>query len=317
MQTSKWPGLIVAILLFSSPDILAQSPDLRQDQAFFDQQLPVFQGWLEETGLSPALRAGRVLADSQKVTLFLHLEYADRDTTVSAWNQLRRDFQENSALALEERLFFKMAFVMELPFEKAELRILNLPAYGQMPAIDGTIYYDAAREKVARKGAFRTEVKENVLIPAFVLDTSYTRQLTLSCEMTEQLRYKLNNQLASRLRSYFEKRTDKQYVFLHNKNPVILEVMNVKSEVIPVGWFGFTNPNEHLLITIDHKATPGGIRIFCIIDGKFGNGLIKPRSVMGFRDMSPEYKTELVRYGKVFTNDRLQGWVTEIINDKK
>jgi len=305
------------LLLLCCLQTQAQSQDLRKDQAFFDQQLPVFQSWLEETGLSPALQASRVVADSQKVALFLYLDYADRDTAVSAWNRLRRDFQENSALALEERLFFKMAFVMELPFHQAELRILNLPAYGQMPAVDGTIYYDAAEEKVARKGVFRTEVKEEVFIPSFALDTSYTRQLAMSCEMTQQLRYQLNQHLAVRLKTYFEKRTDAQYVFVHNKNPVIVEVMNIKSEVIPAGWFGFTNPNEHLLITIDHKATPQGVRFFCTIDGKYGNGLLKPRSVMGFRDMSPEYKAELLRYGKMFTNDRLQGWVTEIINDKK
>jgi hypothetical protein len=306
---------ILFLLLGLQSLVIAQ--DLRDDQAFFEQQLPVFQSWLEETGLSPALQASRVVADSHKVALFLYLDYADRDTAISAWNRLRRDFQENSALALEERLFFKMAFVLELPFGQAELRILNLPAYGQMPAVDGTIYYDAAEEKVARKGVFRTEVKEEVFIPAFVLDTSYTRQLSLSCEMTEQLRYRLNQQLASRLKAYFEKKTDAQYVFVHNKNPVIVEVMNVKSEVIPAGWFGFTNPNEHLLIIVDHKSTAKGIRFFCTIDGKYGNGLLKPRTVAGFRDMSPEYKAELLRYGKVFTNDRLQGWATEIINDKK
>ncbi len=319
MRKNRWYFLVLrlffGLLHLSYIQLNAQKFDLRGNQAFFDQQLPVYQEWMEETGLSPALKASHVVVDSQKVRLVLVLDFADRDTAASAWNQLRQDFQKTSALALEERLFFKMAFVMELTLEQTELRILNLPAYGQLPAIDGTIFYDTLKEKVGIKGVFRTEVKAEVFIPSFVLDTSYTKNfaITNASNLNEESRYRLNNKIAIRLKNYFGKRTDMQNVFPRSRNPVVVEVMNIKSEVIPAGILGFTNPNEHLLITIDHKSTPEGIRFFCTIDGKYGNGLIKPRSVMGFRDMSPEYKCELARYINVFTNDWLHDWVVQII----
>lgn len=316
-RISRLVKLLFALLLMGSAELPGQSQllDLRKDRAFFNEQIPTFENWLKETGLDPALQVSKVAVDSHKVSLILHFNYADKDSAASAWNELSRSFNKVSALALEERLFYKMAFVMELPYEQAEIQILNLPAFGQIPALDFSIYYDAVKEKIGRKGAFRTKVDEEVFIPAFVLDTAFVRQFTLSNagELTEQFRYQLNTEIAYRLKNYFEKKTEKQYVFLQSKNPVILEVMNVKSEVIPPGLLSFTNPNERLLISIDHKPTAKGIQFFCTIDGKYGNGLIKPRSLLGFRDMSPEYSGELKRYAKVFTNERLYNWATQIV----
>jgi|GEM_PF-3059524 hypothetical protein len=314
-----WIAALGIILLSANSEGIAQSTDLRNDQVFFIQQQAVYQGWLEETGLNPALQVERIQVDSHKVTLTLQFNYKDSDTATSAWNRLRQDFQENFGLALEERLFFKFSTVMEVKLEQAELRIINYPKYGELPVVDGTIYFDSAFKKVARKGIFRKEEKSNVFIPSFILDTSFTKRLSMSDSLnfTEQLQYKLNQELANRLRNYFEQKTDKKYVYLPNKNPIQLEVMNIKSEVIPAGWVSFNNPNEHLVITIDHKITKKGLDFFCTIDGKFGNGLFKPRSLRGFRDMSPNYKHELKRYTNEFATDKIDKWVKEILRKIK
>lgn len=317
MKGIKIMVCMVLVFTLGSP-LFAQSEDLREDSSFFERQQVVFQDWLEETGLSPALQAEELRIDSQQLQLWLRFDYSDRDTAVAAWDRLRSDFQVREGLALEERLFFKLAFLMEVGWEHLEIKLYNQPAYGQLPILDGTIYFDSAVKKVARRGIFRTEVQLKVVVPSFKLDTTLSQQAVLENPMapTHEVRKNLDSALVETLMTYFGKITEKHFLQLQTTTPIVLQIRDIQSQVFTNGTPGIRQPHEYLQFTIDYRLLPEGLHVYLTVDGKYGSiPFEQSRRIYTF-EPSEEYREALNRYTRLFLYDPLMVWIRELLHIK-
>lgn len=306
-----FPILLTATLL------QGQSVDFRNDQAFFDQRIPVFEQWLNNSGLSMALSVENLAVDSQLVRLTLQFHYADPDTASSAWLKLKEDFQQQAGFSLEDRLFYKLATVLEVPFNHLELGFINFPSRGELPVLDFTLYFDPQSSTVSKRGFFRgPPVEGSIIIPFYELETDdiCSTHFSFNEAFGEKERRQLNRQMGERLVHFYRQKTDDKHVSPYSWDPVVIEVMNIKSEVIPAGLVSFTNPNERLMVNLCFDLNDEGLLVLCTIDGQIGNGLFRPRVVKGFRDMTPDYQDELIRYTNQLILEQLDPWVREFLN---
>ncbi|MEO0734473.1 MAG: hypothetical protein AAFZ52_16670 [Bacteroidota bacterium] len=301
------------LLLFLPLTGLAQT-DLRTDQEFFRAELPAYQEWLDRTGPGAVLRVKDLTVRSRKLTLLLETKPEDETAAVSALNELRADFDSLNAVRLEERLFLKLLTTMEVAADRAEILLLNKPAAGKFPSLRLRIFHDG--EQIVAEGNFRNEVPHQVTLPPFRLDTTFRHRLATDADLAAdpEVHFRINRGLLDSLRAYFVPRLPEGFPpRLVSESPGVMLIRNVKAEVVEPGFLTFLDPHESLDFTVDHRFTPEGIELHLIVDGKIGSGLRPPRSSRGFRDMDPEYQTELETYVRTFTLERLQPWLLAIL----
>lgn len=297
----------------------AQKDDLREDSLFFLEQEKNYQSWLNATGLGKSFSSKGLYILENSIVLQLEFLSAPEDTAIWALKRLRSDYLLQSGFPLEEELFYRMVSLLEITPPQAIIQIRNTPGTDGLPAIDFRIEYDLIEQRVGTKGFLRSTVKDSVFIPAFALSTSYNQSnkwIDVNT-VSDNRRYAISQKIAAKFSEYFAQKTERRFIIPRCRNPVMCEVMNVKGEVVPPGFFGITDPYERLVFTIDVQPEKNGLRIFCTVDGKYGSGLFRPRTVQGFRDMFPEYHAELSRYTEHFTQFILYDWIIQIIKADK
>ncbi len=310
---------LLLLLLFAgigTPSIFAQDIDLQKDTAFFFSQDSTYQQWLTDIGLGEYLSKDKLQIRKTKLIYSLKFEYVAEDTAVYAWKRLKKDFEKDKAFSLEEQLFFKLTDLMEIDYDQLILKVSNTPKYGELPAVDGRIRYNEETGEVEWSGDFRSTVPDSVIIKDYVLCDQYNEnsELLTAPELPEEWKAKIYNALIDSLTTRFKAKTDD--VKIKNKDPIEIKVMNIKEEVIPGGMVGLLNPNELLTYRIAMKKEAEGIRLSCVVDGRFGFSLWRLRTSKNFRDMSPEYHEELVDYTNAFTKVTLTELVEKILQQQ-
>lgn len=101
-------------LLFTVTFSAVSQSDLRQDSAFFHAQKQTYQKWLDHSGMGKMLLVHAVEVQQDELALYLAFPFSDADSVTMAWWQLKKDFESNSDLTLEQQLFYKMTHIMEL-----------------------------------------------------------------------------------------------------------------------------------------------------------------------------------------------------------
>jgi len=308
--------LILFIIPFSAQ---GQSSDLYRDSLFFYEQERNYQSWLNEVGLGGTLSTDGVQIYDNQIVLHLKLQASSEDTAYWLFQRLVGDFGNNSAFSLEQTLLYRMINTMELRPPEALVILRNHTEYGQLPSIDYRIFYDSITNTVVMKGSLRSIIRDSILLPAFILDTKMNqqKQLKTSHDFVDADLYKLMQKLGEKFVEHFSGKTDPRFIVRLCRNPLIYEVMNTKGEVVPTGYFSILDPNERLVFTVEVRPEKKGLQIVCMIDGKYGSGLFRPRTVKAYRDMVPEYAGELARYSQYFTQILLPEWIMQIIKDEK
>ena len=295
-----------------------QQSDLRNEQTFFEKQKDNYKDWLIESGLDKALTIRQLNVNEANITLKLDFNFSASDSSIWAWKRLKNDFESKSSMNLENTLFSRLAFMTELEFKKVNINIKNKYKPGDLPSVDINIYFDTLEQEIVAKGFFRSIVKDSVAIPHFSLKRRFNQKDTsisiFGANPNKYMEYVEN--LKQKFKSHFKGKTDTNNIQLLSREPCIFQVLNIKSIAVPSGIFTIIDPTEMLTFTINLKRENQSVRVYCTIDGKYGSGLFRPRSLNGYRDMFPEYKNDLIRYSQIFTQNTLYQWINEIINHK-
>jgi len=307
------------ILFITQFTTQGQSTDLFSDSLFFYEQERNYQSWLNDVGLGEALSTDGIQIYHNKIALHLKLQTSSADTAYWLFQRIVKDFGDSSPFSMEQTLLYRMISIMEIRPPEALIILRNRTEYGQLPSIDYRIFYDPATNIVVMKGTLRSIIRDSILLPAFILNTKINQQKQLNTvhDFTNSKLYKLKQKLGEKFVEHFSGKTEPRFVVKLCQNPLICEVMNVKGEVVPTGYFNILDPNERLVFTVEVRSERKGLHIVCMIDGKYGSGLFRPRTVKAYRDMVPEYAGELARYSQQFTQILLPEWIMQIINDEQ
>lgn len=111
------------LFVFTAVQGMAQSADLRQHELFFEQQSRAYQDWLQQTGLSQALRLHEVQVLREGVLLNLQFATAQADSVSALWYGAKDAYEADHLLTLEEALFLKMLRLLDLQSDQALLQI--------------------------------------------------------------------------------------------------------------------------------------------------------------------------------------------------
>lgn len=135
----------VGCFFFVLPIFLFSQKGLEGDLPFFQERMQVYQRWLEHTGLGQVLKVHSVELDersSDTLSLYLSIIGKDTDYMISAWEQLKKDFEDQSLLTLEQQLFFKMTDLMDLDQAQALVQIFDTYDLSVAPCFFIGIYFD-------------------------------------------------------------------------------------------------------------------------------------------------------------------------------
>lgn len=312
--------LCCSLFIFISSFCFAQESKFHDDGDFFIKQKSVYQSWLNQIGIGKTLEVCRwvVKPEQKKIFVKLRINHTTGDSAIYTWRRLQKDFGEASPLTLEEELFLKMLYIMEIEPNQAELSITHKTKSGQLPFFHAKIVYDKSRQ-IVFKSCSRSEVADSVSISRFRIKPGHITydEILNNKEIGIEWTEKLLDSLLSKLKEYFEhKATEDTEIHSYRFGPgkFRVRVKNIKSEVIS-GDKGILSPHEYLVFTIVLKKKAEGLLFDCIVDGKYGFALWKQRE-NGFRDMHPKYEKELTIYAECFSNEILRKYIRKVLNSQ-
>ena len=125
-----------------------QTQDLRQDLEYFNQQKDIYQKWLDNSGIGSVLKVKELDVQEKQLTLFLKFEYTNIDSIVQAWTTIKREFEKENSIRLEQQLFYKLANLMEVRQSLVRVAIFDTYDLRKEPLFLRGIYFDAGIVKV-------------------------------------------------------------------------------------------------------------------------------------------------------------------------
>jgi hypothetical protein len=296
----------------------AQIEDLTQDTAFFEDQTEVYQRWLDHSGLGQYLSVYDIEVEKDMLSVYLNFPYSDLDSIQNAWDQLKSDFEDNSAITLEEQLLYKASFIMEVDQHMINVQIYDtyklLEKETFMRAIffqDGQVYTEEDNPRDKRESF--------TLRPTDLSNNKEENSTDFQQRFSKQ-------QVYERIYSYAQKRF-KQAVCL-NRNPdirlleqdnnLVFEVTDLCREVLtdeanPVLcqlWNTFSKDQcnwvkrELLRFTFTYEElSDGGFRLVVVVDGKVGSGFYDEVKRGGYMSMEVDFDEYLETYAQSFTTE--------------
>lgn len=300
---------------------------LEKDEAFFRQQVPVFQKWLDMNGLGEVLNVRDVVVSPNEVDLFLEIPgpYTHPDSLADYvflnWIELRHTFRQKNAINLETQLFLKMLHIMELEREQAFVHLYDT-------------YETSRQEKVGYRISFQNEQITTDSLPFRPKATFHSvkilssRQAGIAQSEIEIKRefLKGNDQLFDRIYSFFrqvrfqnntiqpiEKIRDlEQGLYTISVKPIYKEVLKDQENQLICQWLnrlGFSDCNtlKKEWLTFTFKVTPNefGFQLDCTLEGKCSErrNLLSARGSFKEIDHDPASKEILQDYGDLFLGD--------------
>lgn len=307
--------------------IAQESIDYRQDSAFFYRQISSYERWLSTQNLDNYFRFDETPLTIKKRRLTLNLFFLIKgvDASINGINQLNERFKTQTRFSLEEVLFQKALHYFEVLPEDLVLKVKSLPDdenqgfYGR--GVDSRLRYET--EGVSKNfivtpfSTLKTEVKDTLVINNFEIPPGLFSflQLNLDSSKIKKKERELCSHIKQKAEEYFNKKGGEfLYSFPASTNSITINVKNFKHEVLKPGWIGgLFDPNEKLTFTIKilfPENENNLLRIPMIIDGKYGQGVFKARS-LDWHEMHPEYLADLDDYVKFTWKERVRTWIYE------
>ncbi len=116
-------SLLLPLLL--SPLLLIGQFSLEEDREFFESSSWKYQDWLENTGLGQVLKVHTIRVEPQKVTLYLAFHQEEPNRCWEQWRLLDQMMKQQWQQSLEERLFYTMTVLFNLPGTAASIQVYN------------------------------------------------------------------------------------------------------------------------------------------------------------------------------------------------
>jgi len=318
-------NLFLFCILFLSSATAQRNTVLSADQPFFEQQGRDYQRWLNQSGLGQVLHVERVRVADTELSLDLGFHTTNADTVNAQWKELKATFarHDSSGHTLEEALFYKMLYFMEIKPEQGYVQLFNSfdTQKDLYPCFFRGIRFERGQVLTDEQGC-RTQFPEFDLKPA---DVQASRTVSVAV-----FRKKFSKSAVfKKLETFVDQRfTPKK---CDNRNPTV-EWLDRQDEL----WFNVndlckevlwdeTNPwwcralygagfesyrncikRERLEIHIRYTETTEGFNIRCSLDAKFGSGFWDEVGRGAYKNMETDYKTFVEQYALKFKNELRQ-----------
>lgn len=283
--------MICWLVVFGQKPLPAQTPDLRQDLAFFQAKLPEFQTWLQQNQLDLVLVADSVSAAPRKVTLYLRASYRGArvcDSLQCAWDRLERANYQQSGQFFHRRLLHKWAFLAEVHEEQAEVVVrCHDPAHfiRRINSRNGNIPVDGRN--------IRSGSVVEVRLPASMQGINVGDNMALlpnkkvKAVCTGARRYLANLYKNKGTPILWQARVDSSYTTV---DEFVLEVTHLSYEICPDGFF------EYHRIYVKGVQKGEDVELSWEFQGKYGSGILFPPRKNDYKDMDLRYKNNLEDY---------------------
>lgn len=308
--------IICFIITYIPLGLFAQSEDLREDRFFFQQQAALYQDWLNNVGIGEVLTFREMEVKERELNLYLEFPYSDLDSIVTAWKQLKEDFEDGTPFTLEEQLFYKAEVLMEVGQHLLTVQLYNTYDLRYEPLFSRVIYFEDDQLQVETNDpkskprdisySFQTDGKHTCSLEDF--RRSYSREEVYDCiyEFAQQ-RFGQTD---------CEDRSP-GVIPLENAVSLRFEVEDLCREVVPQmsrgGWCNFFRkigvsdcnwtPRELLTFTFKYQETPNGFFLALIVDGKIGSGYYSNVSRGGYHSIETDYDDDMERYADRITQE--------------
>jgi hypothetical protein len=309
---------LTLFLLFASITLVAQKEDLTRDTAFFKAQGLEYQRWLVHTGMGNSLQVRIVEVEPQQVALYLQFPTTNADSARAYWGRVKQDYARlNTGLTLEQALFYKMVYMMELRQSYANVQLYDTYDTRVEPCFYRGIYMKDGHLVVDSSGC-KSKPADVYLSPG---DLPGLKKPSLS----EFRRKYTQEYVFDRVYEYAKTRYEQQVCV--NRYPKVgspqidgnvmrFEVIDLCREVLkdakndPICKFindrGFPcnwTIREKLTFTFVYKVQDGGFWLKCDIEGKVGSGFHDEVGRSGYLNMEIDFDGYLEDYATRFQND--------------
>lgn len=290
-RISKYLYICCCMLLVHAATAQA---DLRQDSAFFDETLSQLKDWMEATNIAAACSVEGLQIEAGFVAL--HLQTPDAPT----WLGLRESYREQTGASLERDLFHKFIFQMELPYDSAFVTLRGKGYYANVGYPNGEWTVEEPEFKGAVEGKVKVKLSQMPVHGHLALGSNAVRAREL---------------LGDYLKDFYQEKgtfwsTARQRWIKHD-NRFILEITNIKSEVLDDFFFGYY---EFISINAHITERDGEVVVDYSLQGKYGSGLFSAPRRGGYYDMDPKYLDYLQRYNQKLSLEMSQALKKKVNN---
>lgn len=314
------------LFCFTSVFIAFCQEDLSGDMPFFQKRAMEYQEWLMEKGLGKLIQVDHVQfkmlkngqQDKTELELILVLRTNDLDTAVGQWNSMKKSF-DTPVDSIEAFLYRSFVHKMEINPEKGNIQIYLKDSTGKyLPCFYIWIWWSKG-EIITQKKLNDCKAKTfDIFIPPYKINHSGRIQSTKVIPN----KIKTPNEVFNAISTYLRVNlllAPRYKTILKDRKPIIEDSLRVASHfefvVANLGkevltdqsrsawekWVGInTIAMERLSFQFDYIPNQdGSFNLKCIIDGKYGSGVFKPRKSAyinmedDFEDFFETYKVKL------------------------
>ncbi|MCG8327670.1 MAG: hypothetical protein MI974_08295 [Chitinophagales bacterium] len=304
---------VFIIIFLSSQAVTAQIEDLREDAEFFYKQKDIYQRWLDTSGIGKVLHVETIDVKEQQLSLYLGFAYSDIDSIVRAWEMLKRAFETERAITLEQQLFYKAVNLMEVRQSLVDVQVYDTYDLRKEPLFFRGIYFEGGEVKVEAsnpKSKIREVEFEASDFPKRGAEGNFRKDYSAQKVFEIIYQYAQDKYGAQKCPD----RKAKVVPLERSKKTLRFEVVNLCLEVlkdegvvcpimrrlgIDCNWA----KRELLTFTITFTETTGGFQLNIMLDGKYGSALYENIRRGGYMNMEFDFDEELDRYADQFKEE--------------
>ncbi|MTB52770.1 hypothetical protein [Lewinella sp. W8] len=306
------PLLLLFTLLLGTSARAQKNQDLRQDSTFFEQQAALYQAWLDDTGIGQYLRYRELDVGEQELAIYLEFKTSDLDLIVNQWTTLKEGFEEQSAISLEQQLFYKAANLMEVRQSALSVQVYDTYDLRKEPLFSRVAYFEDGRVQVEESNP-KSPIKPIQLMPRAIGERAAPSTADFQAQLNREKAYEC-------ILDYARERYENagyngklpEIRVLEDEENLRFEIIDLRLEVLKGSnvlcpWLekrGYNCPwakRELLTFLFTYLPSANGVVISGDIDGKVGSGLYANVERGGYLSMEKDYDETIKSYIDAFT----------------
>lgn len=306
------------------------------DLPFFQKKASLFQRWLDNTGLGQVLKIDHVRikpTDNTELELIMTMNTTGLDTAVSMWAQLKKGF-DSPADSLEEYLYRMFEHTMEIPAEHGNIQIYVKDFRGEFTPCFYVWIWRKDGKLITQRNLdnCKSQLIKVPLKPIPIKNTNKGKNAKIA-----KAKVRTADETFAVILDYFDRQVIghpkykpgadcagrapfRERGMIRNETTLSFSIQNLCREILDdednsLGckllkrFFDVKcNDKARERITYTFEYLPennNGATLKVTIDGKFGNGVFKPRTE-GYMDMETDFPKKLESYANELYNTLYQ-----------
>lgn len=304
---------IIFSLVYFLPLLAFGQESLKKDTAFFKMQLSLYSQWLANEGLSGYIEVldYRLLPQNKvkhaHFSLRLKMVPEDNDSAISIWRGLKGNYLIQKNEAIEEALFNKITYLVQVPEDYCSIQILKpdgAPKYKIYTKNGVLVVYEDVLKSIEPDPIYLSYNRTGKLTQA-QFEEKYTKEYVLDKVFQfAQQRYQVKKPNCEGRRPVVNRLRSSENQLRFEVLDLCLEVLTDESENPICSFYQYLGGDcnwktrEWLTCTFTYIPNPanGSFNLALRIDGKVGSGYYDTLPRGAYHEMETDYKSYLEGY---------------------